>query len=121
MQLNCEYQKEGEIGVFRLSGEKSFEDAKATWEKIGLRIQGDHLKSVLMFDVSESKLKPLEVIEVAKNFERIKFPYAVKVAIVDPRPPSKSNNSFGETVAHNRMWQLISVFKDEVSARAWLD
>jgi len=120
VKLHYDYQKEDRLGVFRLSGEKSLEDALEAWGKIGSSILNDGLKSILMFDDSVSHLKPHEVLEVVKHFKKIKFPYNVKVAIVDPRPSSRSNNSFGETVAHNRMWDLISVFKDEVSARTWL-
>jgi len=120
MTLECEYLKEGELGVFRLAGEKSFEDARTVWERMRLSIANDGVKSILVIDDSASTLKPHEVIELTKHMEQIDFPCANKVAIVDPRPSLLSNNAFGETVAHNRMWQLISVFKDEKSARAWL-
>jgi hypothetical protein len=120
MKIHCEYLKENELGVFRLAGEKSFEDAREVWEKIRFSIQNDHLKGVLVFDNAASKLRVHEVIKLTKYMEEINFPCDVKVAIVDPRPPLHSNNAFGETVAHNRMWQLIVVFSDESSARVWL-
>jgi hypothetical protein len=49
-----------------------------------------------------------------------KFPRTIKIAIVDGRPASQTNNYFGETVARNRGWYNITVFSDEISARNWL-
>ena len=118
--MNFEYIPDGDLGIVNLSGEKSFQDAKDAWERIRLAIRDDSLSAILMFDTATSFLKAHEIIELEHWISQNNFPRTVKIAIVDVRPASKTNNWFGETVARNRGWYYISVFSDEMSAINWL-
>jgi hypothetical protein len=108
--MDYDYSADGNVGIVKLSGTKSFRDAKDAWERIRLAIGEDSL----------SALRGFEVIDLENWITQQGFPRTVKIAIVDSRPDSQSNNWFGETVARNRGWYNISVFREETSANNWL-
>jgi hypothetical protein len=118
--MNYDYKLDNRIGIVTLSGSKTFQDAKNTWEKILQSTKKDSLNAVLMIDTSTSELNPFEVVDLEKWISQNAFPHDVKIAIVDIRERSQTNNWFGETVARNGGWYNISVFNDEESARRWL-
>ena len=118
--MNYFYELDEDVGIVKLSGDKSYQDAKDAWERIRLAIRDDSLSAILMFDTALSALKGYEILELERWISRNDFPRNVKVAIVDYRPATQSNNWFGETVVRNRGWYNISVFSDEKSARNWL-
>ena len=120
MKLEVSYHREAKLGVFKLTGAKDFPGAKATWEQMGKAISKDNAGSLLVFDDAVSTLSGVEVLDLVQWLRDTRFPYDVKVAIVDAKLPAGTNNAFGETLVQNRGWSLIRDFADEAMAREWL-
>jgi hypothetical protein len=114
------YRREGNLGIHELSGEKTYAEAKGTWETIRDSIRADHLDALLILDQTRSSLSAAEVVDIEQWFTEIGLPRFIKIAIVDGKTAAESDNMFGETVARNRGWPLITVFSSEAAARVWL-
>lgn len=120
MGISINYRNENNLGVFRLRGEKTFDEAMDVWKRILLAIQKDNPHAIVIFDNSISRLSCSEVMMIEKWLNEANFPRYQKVAIIDPNLTTESMNKFGEDVSFNRGWYNIKVFKDEVNAREWL-
>lgn len=120
MRMSVTYRQEGSLGIFELAGTKTFEEAKQTWGRIGAAAAADHLRGILIYDRATSELKAYEVIELVQWLGESGFPRTLRVAIIDPRAATQSNNPFGETVARNRSFPFIVVFPDDGAAGRWL-
>lgn len=114
------YHSEGRIGYFKLTGTKELEDARTAWLKFKNCIEQDHLEKLLILDTTFDKLTVLNILELEQLLLAIEFPRSTKVAIVAVNISPENMNFFGETVARNRGWPFISVFKSEEAARSWL-
>jgi hypothetical protein len=113
------YRCEGSVGIHELHGEKTFEEAKAVWKSIAQSIKEDALKGVIVVDRTMPRLPLAEVVDMEPWFKEVGLSRTTRIAIVDAET-ERSDNVFGETVARNRGWPLITVFADETAARAWL-
>jgi hypothetical protein len=64
MGFSIAYQKVDNFGVFRLKGEKTFEEAMVAWEKFLHVIRNDQTHGILVFDDSISQISPVHVITI---------------------------------------------------------
>lgn len=120
MTMEWSYTMEGRVGVFRFSGTRDMEAACESWRRIHAAIERDGLEGVLVLDHARSTLTLLQILDLARLLGELGFPQGLRIAIVDPCATASSNNAFGETVAHNRGWDRINVYRSEASARRWL-
>jgi hypothetical protein len=114
------YRRESDIAVIILEGEKSYNEAKDVWVRIMQTIQQDNPSAVLVYDNSINRINVVDVMSLERFLQDIKFTRVHKVAIIDADQRQDGINQFGETVAINRGWYNIKVFKEETQAREWL-
>jgi len=121
MSLNIKYRFSNGLGIFHVSGEKDFTNAKLVWKRIHQSIADENTSAVIIYDELIDRLSVVQVLDIEKWLNHIGFPKSKKVAIVDANADGKSLNRFGEDVAVNRGWYNIRVFSSESNAQEWLN
>jgi hypothetical protein len=121
MSLLIYYQQENDIGVFRLSGKKTYANGLQAWKIFMVPLSDDNIRAILVFDESTSNNTSQEILNIAQDLMKIQFPKGKKVAIVVADNGKWDKNIFGESVMFIRGWKNIKIFTDEFEARKWVE
>ena len=119
-RLHSEYQREGDCGVFVLTGHRDFASSCDFWRAVIARVRTDGLHGVLIHDSAQDHLQMYEILAIEQLFHAEGLPRNLPVVLVDADAGYDSANVFGELVVQNRGWPLIRVFRAEAAARAWM-
>ena len=119
-RLHTEYQREGDCGVFVITGRRDFVSSCAFWRSVITRVRTDGLHGVLIRDGAQDHLQMYEILEIEKLFYAEGLPRNLPLVLVDADAGYDSANVFGELVVQNRGWPLIRVFREESAGRAWM-
>lgn len=119
-RLHVEYQREGDCGVFVLTGHRDFVSSCAFWRTVIAHVRADGLNGALIRDRAQDHLQMYEILEIEKLFHAEGLPRNLPVVLVDADAGYDSANVFGELVVQNRGWPLIRVFREESAGRDWM-
>ena len=100
-----------------ISGAESFEEAARFWKNLALKVHEEKISKVMVLDQVSGRLSTLEVHQIGELISKLFR--GVRIAFVDPKEETYSDNEFGETVIQNRAGRVF-LFRSISEAELWL-
>jgi hypothetical protein len=102
-------------------GQKTVESVTRVWQEIVRESRREVPKPILIEDHMEGSVSPSHYVHLAKMVQELGLSRSFRVATVDLRlKKDYDDDRFGETVAFNRGWNYIRVFRNVSEAETWL-
>ena len=111
------YESRPDFLLITISGPESYKNAAGFWKNLAQKATEENISKLMVVDHVSGKLNTLELHQLGELISKLFR--GVRIAFVDPKEETYSDNQYGETVIQNRYGEVV-LFSSTSEAEDWL-